>query len=64
MSNEEITQEILEQPETEQISETPEPIQEEKPKNKLSIIEKLRQFQELAESLDEPDQDEIQALLA
>jgi hypothetical protein len=64
MSNEEITQEILEQPETEQISETPEPIHEEKPKNRLSIIEKLRQFQELAESLDEPDQGEIEALLA
>lgn len=64
MSIEEITPEILEQLAPDQISETSEPTQEPKQKNRLSIIEKLRNFQELAESLDEPDQDEIEALLA
>lgn len=57
MSNEEIAKENLEQ------TETVEPVQEPKPKNRLSIIEKIRHFQELAESLNEPDQDEIDALL-
>lgn len=46
-------------------SETPTPTQN-KVENlrKLSIIEKIQKFQDLAESMDEPDENEVQELLA